>query len=157
MECSSTSGKKDIEIGARDGVDGGDGCRLKREFGLEGNSKIGEVRDVVEERRIKAEGEIRERLEQRWVRRILAGEHTGRCQGGFAEGRTTIEDDDAGSSAGKLKRERETDDAGSGDTNIGMPHEPSLVDMGMGREAIALRATQAQVAYRNRSTVKLQG
>ena len=128
-------GKKDIEIGSREGVDGLEvGC-LKREVGLKGDAEIGEGGDVIEVRGIELEGEIGKGLEQRWMEGIVGGEHSGGGGGGLSEGRPAIEHGDAGTATGELQGKGKTHDACSGDTHIGMLHGSSLGDGDRGREA----------------------
>ena len=64
------------------------------------------------------------------VLRVGGGEHAGGGIGGLGERRSLFEDGDASAAMMQLKGKRETDDASSGDADIGVLHEMSLVGFG---------------------------
>ena len=61
---------------------------------------------------------------------IAGGEHSGSGGGGFGEWRRLFEDGDADAPVVEFEGEREADDAGSGNADIRMLHEISLVRFG---------------------------
>ena len=78
--------------------------------------------EAVEKGRVEGETEIGERGELLGIVRVARGQHPGGCGGGFGEGDRAIEDGNTGSAAVEFEGEGETDNAGSGDADIGVLH-----------------------------------
>ena len=94
-----------------DGFEGGGG--------LEGNAGAGERGDAVEELRVERGAELGERMQGRWIQRVVDGEHTGRGEAGLTHGGAGFEDHDGGTAAVEFQCEREPDDAGACDDKVG--------------------------------------
>ena len=75
-------------------------------------------------------------MERRGVVGIVCGEHTGRGGRGFGEWSGALEDSDAEAAMVEFEGEREADDAGPGDANVGIRggvmHGISLVGLRKG-------------------------
>jgi hypothetical protein len=116
-------------VGGEDVVCGGDvrGERLQGGVGVEGSAETGEGVESLEEGGVEREAEIGEGAEVRRVVGVCGGEHAGGGGGGFGEWVVAIEHGDAEATVVELEGEREADDAGAGDADVGMVHEFSLV------------------------------
>jgi hypothetical protein len=118
-----------VDVGAVEGVAKTPGFRdvtLDGGVGLEGDLETGETVETVEECGVERKAEVGERLELRRVVGVVSGEHSGSGGGGLGEWSGTIEYDDGHASVVEFKGEGEADDAGSGDTDVGMAHGLSL-------------------------------
>lgn len=101
-------------------------------MGLEGNADAGEVVEAVEEFRVKREAEFGEGTKFYRVGGIACGEHSGGGGGGFGQWGGPFEYGDAETAMVEFEGEREADDAGSGDADIGALHKISLDGRGRG-------------------------
>jgi hypothetical protein len=93
---------------------------LQGGVGLEGDLNTGENAEAVEERWVEREAKVGEGAELGWVVRIAGGQHSG-CGGrGFRERRGLVEHGDRHAAVVEFKGEGEADDAGTGDTDVGI-------------------------------------
>jgi len=100
--------------------------------GLEGDLDTGEGVEAVQVAGVEFETEVGDGSQGGRDMRIGGGQHSGSGGGGFGEGRGLIEHGDAVTTAVEFEGEGETDDAGSGDADVGIRrrwvvHEISLV------------------------------
>ena len=94
---------------------------------MEGNSDPGEFVETIEKSCIERQTEIGELTQRSGIVRVAGGEHSrGGCPG-FGERLPLIEDGDAESAMVEFEGEREADDAGSSDADVGTMHKISLV------------------------------
>ena len=134
-ECGKMVGQiLGCEFAARGGEVGREG--LQGGVSLEGDENTGEIVEVIEEGGIKREAEVGKGAELGWVVGIAGGQHSGSGGRGFAERGGSFEHGNAHAVAVEFESEREADDAGPGDANVGIRrgvmHGISLVGLRKG-------------------------
>ena len=90
---------------------------------------------AIEKARVELEAEVGKGMELRGIVRVVGGEHAGGSGGGFGEWGSAVEHGDTGAAVMEFEGEREADDTGSGDADVGIRrrwvvHEISLVGWG---------------------------
>ncbi len=107
-----------LMMARRKGLEGG--------AGVEGDVKAGEIEEMLQKIGIEGEAEFGERKQRGRVFGVVCGEHAGGCGGGLGKRLAAVEDCDAHSAPVKFEGKRQTDDAGSRDTDVGVRHRISL-------------------------------
>jgi hypothetical protein len=102
-----------------EGEDFAGGEVLEGGLGLEGDAEAGEALDAVEEVGVEGEAVGGEGQERGRVVGIEGGEHAGGGGGGVGEGGVALEDGDPVAAGVEFESEREADDAGAGDEDVG--------------------------------------
>jgi hypothetical protein len=100
-------------------IDGAVGAVLQRGVGMEGHGDAGELLDVFEEAGVELGAELGERAQGGRMVWVVRGEHAGGGVGGVGERGVALEDQYAGAAGVELQGEREANDAGTGDEDIG--------------------------------------
>jgi hypothetical protein len=103
----------------REGLQGG--------VGLEGNADVREKVKTFEEVGVEREAEICQVTDPGRVVGIGAGQHSGGGGGGFGKWGGPFQHGDMAAATVKFEGKGEADDAGPGDTDVGMVHGISLV------------------------------
>ena len=101
-----------------DGLQGG--------FCVEGNRDAREVFEMSEPTGVEREAEVRKWLQRGRIFGIVRGEHACGGGGGLSERNARLEDGDACSAAMEFECEGEADDAGAGNTDVGLLHKKIL-------------------------------
>ena len=99
-------------------------------MGLEGHADAAKGGQAVEEFWIESKAEVGERTKLGWVVGVCGCEHSGGGGRGFGERGTSVEDGDTEAAAMEFEGEREADNAGASDTDVGVLHRFSLVALG---------------------------
>jgi hypothetical protein len=105
---------------------------LQGRVSLEGDADSRESADTVEEVGIEREAEGGQRQELGRSLRIMSGQHTGGRSGRFGKRSAPVKHGDSVAAVVELKGEREADDAGSSNAQVGVVHGVSLVGLGRG-------------------------
>ena len=92
---------------------------LQRGVRVEGHGDAGELFDVIEKGGVELGTELGERAQGGRMVWVVRCEHTGSCSGGVGEGGVTLEDHHTGAAGVELQGEREANDTGTGDEDIG--------------------------------------
>ena len=100
-------------------IDGVVGAVLQRCAGMERHGDAGELLDSFEEGWIEQGTELGERAQGGRMVWVVRGEHAGRGSGGVGECGIALEDQHAGAAGVELQGEREANDAGTGNEDIG--------------------------------------
>ena len=104
--------------------------RLQGREGLKGDRDAGESVDAIEEVGVEREAEGGKRQELGRVLRITDGQHTRGGSGRFSEWSSLVKHGDTVAAVVEFKGEREADDSGSSDAQVGVMHGISLVGFG---------------------------
>jgi hypothetical protein len=83
--------------------------------------------ETVKEGWVERKTEVCQRLESGWVVGVACGKHARCGGGGFGERESPVENSDVQTAAVKFQGKGEADDTGSGDADVGVVHEFSLV------------------------------
>ncbi len=100
---------------------------LQGDVGLEGDANAGEDAEAVEEVGIEREAQVGERAKLGRIVRIVGGKHSGGSGRGFRKRGGLVKHCDMDAAVMEFQGEGEADDAGSGDTDVGVVHGISLV------------------------------
>jgi hypothetical protein len=99
---------------------------LQSGFGVEGNRDAGEIFEMGEPAGIEREAEVRKWLQGGGIFGIVRGEHACGGRRSLSERNARLEDGDACSAAMEFEGEREANDAGPGNTDVGLLHKKIL-------------------------------
>ena len=103
---------------------------MQGKTGVEGNGDAGQMMQAVEKARVELEAEVGEGMELGSIVWVGGGQHAGGGSGGFGERSSAVEHGDMGAAVMEFEGKREADDAGPGDTDVGVVHGISLVGVG---------------------------